>query len=271
MKFPLLAHSILIIIYVVLTSAASLATGASSSHDHCALIGSSTVYVTISTTITVRDVAKTICLTSTSLGPNVTSLSISTLAQVHPPKGSGTNIDSKSSFHSTNISKSLGPSIATSIPLTDAHFSTGTTDSLTSGTNDPLIYVVINDTTYWLNGQTPHSSQSYVVQTSVVTVVPIFASSSLPDEKTQTVFPQTTLQSIETSSCAPSCISNLTSSYKDFRPPQIHRSIDTWNTAYKNMSRYFTAPATAVTRSLIMTSVASMTSKNSGPESSNEI
>ncbi len=47
-------------------------------------------------------------------------------------------------------------------------------------------FVVENGTTYWLNGQTPAPSESYVVQTSVVTVEPVPKASETSEETSTT-------------------------------------------------------------------------------------
>ncbi|PMD66927.1 uncharacterized protein K444DRAFT_623175 [Hyaloscypha bicolor E] len=72
--------------------------------------------------------------------------------------------------------------VITNVQLTPYQSGGHLTYSETAAPNGLLQFVVENGTTYWLNGQTPAPSQSYMIQTSVVTVEPVPEASATSDE-----------------------------------------------------------------------------------------
>jgi hypothetical protein len=72
--------------------------------------------------------------------------------------------------------------VITNVQLTPYQSGGHLTYSETAAPNGLLQFVVENGTTYWLNGQTPAPSQSYMIQASVVTVEPVPEASATSDE-----------------------------------------------------------------------------------------
>ncbi|KAE9369164.1 hypothetical protein N431DRAFT_345555 [Stipitochalara longipes BDJ] len=160
-----------------------------------------TVFVTISSlsTVTVYQAPETVLITlpcSSTLSPTTTyTLHSTSTATLYSVDTAYLTTPGRASFPE-NAATTEAPKyvatitettvlVITNVQLTPYQAGGSLTYSETAAPNGLLTFVVENGTTYWLNGQTPAPSESYVVKTSVVTVEPVPAAS--PSEETSTV------------------------------------------------------------------------------------
>ena len=142
----------------------------------------STVYVTLP------------CSSETGQGAPSTTLTLhSTLATTYYPQVDTvylTTPGQASTGLSENAVTTAVPQHVATITETTILVITSVGGSLTysevATSNGVPKFVVGNGTTYWLNGQTPAPSESYVVQTSVVTVEPVPKASETSEEASTT-------------------------------------------------------------------------------------
>ncbi|KAE8444646.1 hypothetical protein EG329_014394 [Mollisiaceae sp. DMI_Dod_QoI] len=157
--------------------------------DSCAL-SATTVFVTVpqAVTVTIHDTptsyvtldlsepptstltrTNTLYSTTTTLAPETDTIYLSVKASTSDNAAAITT--PTPSYESTVFETTVVT--VTNVQLTPASSGGSLTYGETPASNGLLTFVVENGTTYWLNGQTPPPSQSYVVETSVVTVVPV--------------------------------------------------------------------------------------------------
>jgi len=102
--------------------------------------------------------------------------------------GAGT---SESPVYDATVTETALVSV-TEVSLTPYSSGVDVTYSETAAPNGLINYAVENGTTYWLKGQTPNPSETYILMTSVVTVLPVPSSVSNSNE-TLTPTLQTTI------------------------------------------------------------------------------
>lgn len=156
-----------------------------------------TVYVTLPCSSDIESNTPTTTLTRVNTLASTTYLQVDTVYLTAPGAASTVLAEAAATTkapHQVTITETT-VLVVTNVQLTPLHSGGSLTYSETAAPNGLLTFVVENGTTYWLNGQTPAPSESYVVETSVVTAVPIASAASSSDTSIVTL--HTTLYSTQ--------------------------------------------------------------------------
>ena len=157
------------------------------SDSQASLCDPTTVFVTISSLSTLtlyRSSPETVYVTlpCSSEGTSTSTLTIhSTMTATNYPQVDTIYLTAPGHTSASlpeNAATTEAPKYATTATITHT-----TVVVITNPTGTPT-FVVENGTTYWLNGQTPAPSASYVVETSAVTVEPVPESSTCDETST---------------------------------------------------------------------------------------